>query len=143
MQTDSLLGKAVARSYRYIWIFIASIYFYSLISYITSGLGAASPIIAIITGLAISEILQRTLGAAVWRALEWFIRTSDDPLPARLYFLIDGWAAFITAVLLMVITQSIFNVDIPYAPGPYEYLAGASAIIFVGTLAYATAFRRT
>jgi len=142
MQSDAILGQLVARSYRFIWIFAASIFLYSFISYIAAPIAAASHIIAIVAAYAISEILQRTLGAALWRALYWFIRNSDNPLPPRLYFLIDGWAVFLTAIILMTTLQTVLKIDVPYDPGPYEYLTGAAAMIFVGALAYAAAFNK-
>ena len=136
MHADSFLQKVFALSYRYIWIFCASIFFFSLINYVSARFGLANPVISLLFGFALSELFQRTLGTVLWRALEWFIRTSDNPLPPRLYFLIDGWAAVVTAIVIIFVADSVFHIDIPYAPGPYEYLTGAAAIVFVATLAY-------
>jgi len=99
--------------------------------------------LSLLLGFGLSELIQWSLGRVLWRGLEWFIRTSDNPLPPRLYFLIDGWAAFVTAVVLMFVADSVFHVDIPYAPGPFGYLTGAAVIVFVATFAYSALTNRT
>jgi hypothetical protein len=143
MDADSTLRKVFALSYRYIWIFSASIFFSSLISYLVARLGSSSAITSLLFGFGLSELIQRTLGRVLWKALEWFIRRSDNPLEPRLHFLIDGWAAFVTAVVLMSLAVGVFQLDIPYAPGPFEYLTGTAAIVFIAAFAYSAIAKRT
>jgi len=126
---NDILGKILVYSYTLTWINAGSLYTSALVNYILENV----PLSFLLSFLALNFI-EKSLGSYIRHSLMKFSEISKNPLDKRLYRFFDGWTAFITAMVLLVIFEGIFKFNPPFNPGVFVYFPIVSGGIFFLTL---------
>lgn len=138
MEGDEILAKIIMYSYKYTWIFFGSMVASSFINYFAGILSLNIPALPFVLGFIFSEFIERVPGKYIKKYLILFSEQSKKPLDKRLYGFFEGWTAFLSALLMMIIVSGVFKINPPLVPGIYQYLIAASSIVLFGSVFYGT-----
>ena len=133
---DEILAKILMYSYKYTWIFFGSMVASSFINYFAEKLSLGISAFSFVLGFIFSEFVERVPGKYIKRYLIMFSEKSKNPIDKRLYVFFEGWTAFLSALLTMIIASGVFKINPPFIPGIYQYLIAISGILCFGSLFY-------